>query len=152
MAYYGDLARLAAAQSAQTNDPEAGRLKTISEMVTNASKNATDIMSEISAAAKASGLSLAAYFANYPNEKKRYDDAVRMASAATAGFEQLMKTYTNVQGSVIPTEPGKVGVSAFFSLLSAPNAMVQSQPAVPGFPGLSKDSQRVLDNLTKQSR
>jgi hypothetical protein len=152
LAYYGDLTRLAAAQSAQTNDPEAGRLKAISEMVTGASKNSTEIMNEISTAAKASGLSLAAYFANYPNEKKRYDDAVRMASAATAGFEQLMKTYTNVTGSVISTEPGKVGASAFFSLLSAPNAMVQNQPEVPGLPNLSPHAQAVLDKYKMQSK
>jgi hypothetical protein len=152
MAYYGDLARLAAAQSARTNDPEAERLKTISEMVNNASKNSVETINGIVTAAKTEGLSLAAYLANYPNEKKRYDDSIKAASTAAAGFEQLMKTYTNVQGSVIPTEPGKVGVNAFFSLISSPNAMVQNQPEVPGLPSLSPHAQAVLDKYKMQSK
>jgi hypothetical protein len=152
MAYYGDLARLAAAQSARTNDPEAERLKTVSDMVNNASKNSVETINGIVTAAKTEGLKLAAYLANYPNEKKRYDDAIKAASTAAAGFEQLMKTYTNVQGSVIPTEPGKVGANAFFSLISGPNAMVQNQPEVPGLPSLSPHAQAVLDKYKMQSK
>jgi hypothetical protein len=151
LAYLGDLARLAAAQAAQSNNPDAGRLKAVADILNNTLIGTNSTIAGIFEAAKQEGLSVAEFLKRNPNLKQQYDEAQIARSTTLASSTKLLTEFTGAKGSVIPTEPGKTGLSVIIPWAPA-NALYPSRPAVYGQSGLSEHNQSIYDSIMNGSK
>jgi hypothetical protein len=151
LAYLGDLARLAAAQAAQSNNPDAGRLKVVADLVNNTLTGTNAAITGISETAKRENLPLAELLKRNPDLKQQYEEAQNTRSTTFAASTRLLTELTGAKGSAIPTEPGKTGLSVLIPWAPA-NTLYSSRPAVYGQSDLSEHNQSVYDRIMNGSK